>query len=75
MLKIKVPGRGVYRLKHLVLDVNGTIAVEGRLIDGVAQRVAELRRAVEVQRRVEEKLQAAGHPARAPGRTPPDGGV
>jgi P-type E1-E2 ATPase len=48
MLEIKVPGRGVYRLKHLVLDVNGTIVVEGRLVDGVAQRVAELRRSVEV---------------------------
>lgn len=48
MLKIKVPGRGIYRLKHLVLDVNGSIAVEGRLVDGVARRVAELRQSIEV---------------------------
>ncbi|HUX77408.1 MAG TPA: HAD family hydrolase [Anaerolineae bacterium] len=35
-------------MKHLVLDVNGTIAVDGRLVEGVAKRVAELRRSVEV---------------------------
>ena len=48
MLEIEVPGRGVYCLKHLVLDVNGTIAVGGQLVEGVAERVAELRRSVEV---------------------------
>jgi P-type E1-E2 ATPase len=31
-----------------VLDVNGTIAVEGQLVEGVAGRVAELRRSIEV---------------------------
>jgi P-type E1-E2 ATPase len=48
MIEIEVPGRGTYRLKHVVLDVNGTIAVDGRLVEGVAKRVAELRRSVEV---------------------------
>ena len=48
MLEIEVPGRGVYCLKHLALDVNGTIVVDGRLVEGVAGRVAELRRSVEV---------------------------
>ena len=38
----------MYRLEHLVLDVNGTIAVDGRLVEGVAGRVAELRRSVKV---------------------------
>jgi P-type E1-E2 ATPase len=33
----------VYCLKHLALDVNGTIALEGQLIDGVIERLAELR--------------------------------
>ena len=47
MIEIEVPGRGTYRLKHLVLDVNGTIAVDGRLVEGVAKRVVELRRSVE----------------------------
>jgi P-type E1-E2 ATPase len=48
MIEIKVPGRGTYRLEHLVLDVNGTIALEGQLIEGVARRLTELRRSVEV---------------------------
>ena len=48
MIEIEIPGRGTYRLRHLVLDVNGTIAVEGQLVEGVAGRVAELRRSIEV---------------------------
>ena len=48
MIEIEVPGRGTYRLEHLVLDVNGTIALDGRLIEGVAKRLAELRHTVEV---------------------------
>lgn len=31
-----------------MLDVNGTIVVDGRLVEGVARRLAELRRLVEV---------------------------
>jgi P-type E1-E2 ATPase len=48
VIEIEIPGRGTYRLRHLVLDVNGTIAVEGQLVEGVAGRVAELRRSIEV---------------------------
>lgn len=29
MLTVDVPGRGVWRLEHLVLDFNGTMAVDG----------------------------------------------
>ena len=35
-------------MRHLVLDVNGTIAMDGQLVEGVAQRLAELRRLIEV---------------------------
>jgi P-type E1-E2 ATPase len=48
MIEIKVPGRVTYRVEHLVLDVNGTIVAKGELIEGVAQRLAELARSVEV---------------------------
>lgn len=48
MIDIQIPGRGVYHLSHLVLDVNGTITLEGRLIDGVVERVQALRDVVEV---------------------------
>ena len=43
MIEIDVPGRGALRLSHLVLDVNGTLAVDGILIDGVPERLAALR--------------------------------
>ncbi|MBI3244182.1 MAG: HAD hydrolase family protein [Chloroflexi bacterium] len=33
MIDLDIPGRGSLRLEHLVLDVNGTIAKDGRLID------------------------------------------
>jgi P-type E1-E2 ATPase len=45
MLDITIPGRGHYSLTNLVLDVNGTVAVGGRLIDGVRQRLLTLRQA------------------------------
>jgi P-type E1-E2 ATPase len=37
-----IPGFGHVRLEHLALDVNGTLAVEGVLVDGVEQRLREL---------------------------------
>jgi P-type E1-E2 ATPase len=48
MIEIDIPGRGIYRLEHLVLDVNGTIAMDGQLLEGVARRVTELCSSVEV---------------------------
>jgi P-type E1-E2 ATPase len=42
---IDVPGRGTYYLAHLVLDVNGTVAAGGHLIDGVRDRLLTLRQA------------------------------
>ncbi|WP_210364305.1 haloacid dehalogenase [Bacillus sp. REN3] len=39
MLTIAVPGRGRFAIEHLVLDFNGTIAVDGELIQGVEERV------------------------------------
>lgn len=46
MIEIDVPGWGLLRIVDVVLDVNGTIAVDGRLIDGVGERLAALRSAV-----------------------------
>ena len=48
MIEINVPGRPTYRLKYLVLDVNGTVALDGQLIAGVAERVAKLRGSIKV---------------------------
>src|SRR5574340_245697 len=43
MIEFTIPGRGPLRLEHLVTDVNGTLALDGVLIDGVAQRISALR--------------------------------
>ena len=42
MIELNIPGRGVIQLQHLVCDVNGTLAVDGQLIEGVKQRLSAL---------------------------------
>jgi len=48
MIELTIPGRGPLRLEHLVTDVNGTLAVDGVLIDGLAKRIASLRDRLEI---------------------------
>ena len=43
MIELDIPGRGNYKIEHLVLDVNGTIAKDGRLLDKVAKPLAALK--------------------------------
>jgi len=42
METLNIPGFGKLRLSHLVLDYNGTIAVDGTMIPGVAARLRQL---------------------------------
>ena len=42
MIEISIPGRGTLQLEHLVSDVNGTLAVDGILMDGLAQRIVSV---------------------------------
>ncbi len=42
-VELNIPGREPLRLEHLVLDVNGTLALDGQLIEGVGRRLGELR--------------------------------
>lgn len=42
MLTVPVPGDGTYALSALVLDYNGTLAEDGRLLVGVAERLSAL---------------------------------
>lgn len=42
MIELSIPGRGSLRLKHLVTDVNGTLAIDGILIEGIARRIASI---------------------------------
>jgi P-type E1-E2 ATPase len=48
MIELTVPGRGPLRIQHLVTDVNGTLAVDGVLIDGLAKRITSLRDRLEI---------------------------
>lgn len=43
MIELNIPGRGLIQLQHLVCDVNGTLAVDGQLHEGVKQRLSALR--------------------------------
>jgi P-type E1-E2 ATPase len=48
MIELEIPGRGNLQLHHLVLDVNGTLAVDGVLLDGITKRISILRDRLEV---------------------------
>lgn len=48
MIELNIPGRGSVLLDHLVCDVNGTLAVDGRLIEGVARSLTALRDRLQV---------------------------
>jgi soluble P-type ATPase len=43
MIELTIPGRGELHLQHLVTDVNGTLALDGILLEGVARRLGGLR--------------------------------
>jgi len=42
MIAHTIPGFGALRLRHLVLDFNGTLALDGRLLPGVRPRLRAL---------------------------------
>jgi P-type E1-E2 ATPase len=48
MLDLEIPGGENIRLRHLVLDCNGTLTCDARLIDGVAARINALSRDLEI---------------------------
>ncbi|MBS1582693.1 MAG: ATPase P [Acidobacteria bacterium] len=48
MMRIAIPGHPGLELDHLILDFNGTLAVDGVLLDGVADRMRRLAKALEI---------------------------
>jgi P-type E1-E2 ATPase len=48
LIEVDVPGRHVYRFEHLVLDLNGTISLDGNIIEGVLERINSLRSMVDI---------------------------
>ncbi|OEF98809.1 ATPase P [Vulcanibacillus modesticaldus] len=45
---IQIPGNKEFVAKHLVLDFNGTIALDGKIIDGVKDRILELAKILKI---------------------------
>jgi len=43
MIELILPGQRIIEIEHLVCDVNGTLAVDGKLVEGVLPALAELR--------------------------------
>lgn len=48
MIKIEIPGGEKLEIKFLLLDYNGTMAVDGEIIDGVKKRFVELGKKLEI---------------------------
>lgn len=48
MMNLDIPGRGIYQFKSLVLDMNGTIAVDGIIPESVIERLKTLSRELEI---------------------------
>jgi P-type E1-E2 ATPase len=42
MIELNIPGRGLLRLEHLVCDLNGTLAVDGQLLEGMPRLLKNL---------------------------------
>jgi P-type E1-E2 ATPase len=48
MIELTIPGRGELRIEHLVTDVNGTLALDGILLEGLIKRIGALRDRLQV---------------------------
>ncbi len=48
MIHVDIPGFGRLDLKNLVLDFNGTLAMDGRLIPGCMQRLTSITQQIDV---------------------------
>ena len=49
MLRLEIPERHPLELEYLLLDVNGTLTRQGRLLGGVAERIESLTGALEIR--------------------------
>lgn len=49
MISVDIPGWRTLEIAHLVLDINGTLAADGRALAGVAERLRALASVVSVE--------------------------
>jgi len=43
VIELNIPGRGVLRVQHLVTDVNGTLAIDGQLMERISKQLGLLK--------------------------------
>jgi len=48
MLTVEIPGRAPLVLEHLILDYNGTIALDGEIIESIRPRLHELAKSLRI---------------------------
>jgi soluble P-type ATPase len=48
MISIEIPGFGKVRLKHLVSDFTGTLSEDGRLVEGVKERLDRISKELKI---------------------------
>jgi soluble P-type ATPase len=48
MIKISIPGREELTLSHLILDYNGTIALDGEIIESIRPRLEQLKNHLQI---------------------------
>ena len=42
MIELNIPGRGIFQIEYLVCDVNGTLALDGKLLPGVTSLIRKI---------------------------------
>ncbi|MCK4233389.1 hypothetical protein KAX75_03115, partial [candidate division WOR-3 bacterium] len=48
MIEFTIPGRGRMRIKNIVFDVNGTIAIDGKIDEKIKKKLEKLAQKVTV---------------------------
>jgi len=60
MIDIDIPGYGAFTLQHLILDYNGTLALDGHLLPGVREVLGALALQLEIHVITADTFGAAG---------------
>ena len=51
MIKTQIPGWGELAIENLILDFNGTIAKDGRVLDGVKELLEKIQKIADSRRK------------------------